>query len=363
VRVLFVAPQMTTGGAERMVADLGRGLMERGHEVGVASSGGHFAEELRDAGAEVHYLPWLAARRPIGLGRAVLDLANVLRGERYDLIDAQSYITSMVAFLAIRIARQRTRHVYTLHLIEQPKAYWLMGKTLGWTTDGIITVSESNKVRLVAEGIRDSKIRVVHNGVDLSAFRKAPKRRGPGPLRLGIVARLIERKRHANLLRAIARLVSERGPGAATLDVIGDGPEEGRLKALSGELGIADEVRFLGDRGDVPDLLRELDAFVLPSSYEGFPISIIEAMASGLPVVATAVDGVPEVVEHERTGLLVRTGDVQGLAGALARLADDSQLRQRLGEQAYTTVRERFSLAAMTDGTEGLFQELVPRSN
>jgi len=84
-------------------------------------------------------------------------------------------------------------------------------------------------------------------------------------------------------------------------------------------------------------------------------------MASGLPVVATAVDGVPEVVEHERTGLLVRTGDVQGLTGALARLADDSQLCQRLGEQAYTTVRERFSLEAMTDGTEALFQELVAK--
>ena len=143
MKILFASPLMITGGAERMVSDLGRGLMDRGHQVGVASSGGHFADVLSKAGATVHDVPDLAARRPPKLLRAAARLAGVLRREGYDLVNSQSYLVSLVAFAAIRMARRDVRHVYTLHLIENPRGYTVLGRTLGWTTDGIVTVSEA----------------------------------------------------------------------------------------------------------------------------------------------------------------------------------------------------------------------------
>ena len=157
---------------------------------------------------------------------------------------------------------------------------------------------------------------------------------------------MIPRKGHEYLFRALAKLAASRGYDWASVQVIGWGPEEQSLKALARDLGLQETVKFFGDRHDIPDLLRDMDLLVLPSTYEGFPISIIEAMATGLPVIGSDIDGIPEIIAHERTGLLVPARDVNALADSIARVADDQDLRSRLGRAAASLVRDSRELFA-----------------
>jgi glycosyltransferase involved in cell wall biosynthesis len=154
------------------------------------------------------------------------------------------------------------------------------------------------------------------------------------------VAHLIPQKGVDHLLRALAQMRRR-----ARLQVIGDGPEASRLSALAAELGIGDRVQLLGLRDDVAEVLQAADVFVHPAIWgEAFGLTIAEAMATGLPVVASRVGGIPELVTHGETGLLVPPGDAGALAGALDRLAADGEERARLGANARQRVLERFDL-------------------
>lgn len=186
------------------------------------------------------------------------------------------------------------------------------------------------------------KLVTVYNGVDIEDFHPRAGERAPGPLRIGAVGRLVDEKDYPTLLRAIA-LLKRRGLALET-DIVGDGPLADELRRLAQTLEIADVVRFRGRRADVPDVLRSIDIYVLASKSEGLPIAVLEAMATALPIVSTAVDAVPEVITHETNGLLVEIGDAVQLAAAIQRLALDAPLRYRLGQAALADVRSLFSI-------------------
>jgi glycosyltransferase involved in cell wall biosynthesis len=169
-----------------------------------------------------------------------------------------------------------------------------------------------------------------------------------------IVARLDRLKGHDVLLKALAWMKED-----AELLIVGDGPERGALEVLAAELGVQDRVRFAGFRKDVPDLLAASDFFVLPSRTEGLPLSVLEAMAHGLPSIATPVGGVPEALNGEECGILVPVDDVHRLAAVMGTLVGDPQLRRRLGAAAETRVRKHFSFAAMTDAYDSLYRRLL----
>jgi glycosyltransferase involved in cell wall biosynthesis len=169
-------------------------------------------------------------------------------------------------------------------------------------------------------------------------------------------ARLHKQKGHAVLLKA-ATLVPN-----AMFVLAGDGPERQSLEALAQELGVASRVHFLGERADVPSLLARSDAFVLPSMYEGLPVSVLEAMAIGTPVVATAVGGTDEVVEHGVNGLLVPPGNPERLADEISRVIGNTSLAASLSEGGKRRVREYFSSQSMLGGVLDVYKEVLPRS-
>jgi glycosyltransferase involved in cell wall biosynthesis len=207
---------------------------------------------------------------------------------------------------------------------------------------GIVAVSEYVRNRDIAHfGLRPDQVRTIYNGVDVERYRPGLHAVANGPpFRILSVARLIPAKGVDVLIRAFARL-----NGAAYLDVVGEGHEAATLQGLARDLGVSDRVRFLGLRDDVAELLREADVFVHPARWaEAFGLAIAEAMASGCTVVGSRVGAVPELIEHEMTGLLVPAGDDDALAGALRRLAADPSLRHRLSECARQRVLERFTL-------------------
>jgi glycosyltransferase involved in cell wall biosynthesis len=207
---------------------------------------------------------------------------------------------------------------------------------------GVVGISEYVRARAQRRfGLPPGRSVTIHNGVDVLRFRPRDAERRPGPLRVVVVANLIPEKGVGVLLEAIGRLREVE----LSLDVIGDGPEHGILEARAQALGVADRVRFVGLRDDVPELLREADVAVHPARWqEALGNTVLEAMATGIPLVASRVGGIPELLADGSEGLLVTPGEPEPLAAALRRLAGDPSLRARLGAAARARVLREFTL-------------------
>jgi glycosyltransferase involved in cell wall biosynthesis len=157
----------------------------------------------------------------------------------------------------------------------------------------------------------------------------------------------------------MARLRDDGDCPEFSLDVVGDGPAGEDLRELTERLGLSNRVNFLGDTGDIPSILSKMDVFVLPSTYEAFPVSLLEAMSSGVAVLATDVDGVPELIDDGITGALVPPCDVEKLATALKELLADDNLRETLARAGASHVRNGFTLEHMVGGYEDVFSSLT----
>jgi starch synthase (maltosyl-transferring) len=248
---------------------------------------------------------------------------------------------------------------------QEGRARRTLNRATAPLADRIICVSA--RVRDYAEqviGLPPARLVVVPNGIDLARYTlKTPQAAGTGsqPVQIGYVGRLDPVKGVTHLLGAAA-LLRESAPSLAwALTLVGDGSERAALEAEAAALELAERVRFLGARSDVPALLPTFDLLVLPSLYEGMPNVALEAMASGLPVVATAVGGTPEVVLHGETGLLVPPAEAAALAGALAALAVDPARRARLGAAGRARVERHFTIDAAVRRTEALYRDLLAR--
>ena len=267
------------------------------------------------------------------------------------------------ALIGARLART-TAVVATSHLFS-PDSRVRFGriKQIMQTAsiDRYIAVSNEVKERLRKDmAVPESKIKVVHNGIRLARFSRQtdPELRreltqGSGRPIVLTPARLHSQKGHIYLLQAAA-LVPD-----ALFVLAGEGPERRSLEDVAKGLGLETRVRFLGQREDIPDLLACCDVFVLPSLYEGLPLSVLEAMAAGKPVVATRIGGTAEAVVHGVTGMLVPPENPRELAAAIRTLLADSSLAARLAEAGRARVAERFSSEAMIQGVMATYDEVV----
>jgi len=355
MKLLFVTPFMTTGGTEKIVYELSRGLKARGASVAVATTGGHLADSLEEEGIRVHQVAVLNKRTPMPLSRAVWQLRRLLKNEKYDIVNSHSFISAMVSYLAILTSGREIKHVFTLHIPEKKSYYRVMGQTLNRIVDQVITVCADTMTQLVRHGVNERRISVIYNGVDTEKFpfvhRDTPRK----DIRIGIVARLIERKGHLVLFKSIQEII---GKHDLKLHVIGDGPNRENLETAAREMGLKDYVIFLGDCRDIPGRLKELDLFVLPSFYEGFPVTILEALSSGLPVIASAVNGITEIIEDRENGILVEPGQTEALAKAIELIIDNNDLRRRVIKNGRRSVEEEFSLKIMIDTYKSKFSSM-----
>jgi glycosyltransferase involved in cell wall biosynthesis len=228
-------------------------------------------------------------------------------------------------------------------------------------------VGEAVREALIAnEGIPAGRVGVVYNGIDLKRFslRHAERNElrrelglGPGTLAVIQVARLDYLKDHVTAIRTVGRVVRQI-PDVRLL-LVGEGPERPAIEAQVEQVGLTEQVRFLGLRKDVERLLQAADLFLLTSISEGIPLTVIEAMAAGLPVVSTRVGGVPEVVEDGMTGLLAPSRDDEALALAILKLAADPTLRTRLGYVGRERACSSFSESQMADRYRALYEEML----
>ena len=297
--------------------------------------------------------------------RFLAHLGWVLFNYKIQIIHTNSYVPGNYARLAAALLRVPVIvdhwHGFTRFSLKRK----IICRLLGRFTDLSLTVSQGVKDYLIEPcGLDPAKVRVVPNGVDLARLGqhrpRAEVRRELGlsettPV-VGLVARLDHwGKGHKEFLSALATL-KDRYPIEAL--IIGGGRREGEVEQLAADLGLAGRVHFLGQRPDVPDLLAALDIFVLPSHSEGVSLALLEAMGMGLPVIATAVGGLPEVVRHEKNGLLIPARDPEALAQALARLLAEPDLAGKLGENARKDVAENFSLERLGREINEIYAEL-----
>lgn len=342
-----------------------RGARARGHEVVGICAEGPLLDLPRAEGFRIISVPMARSLNPVAQTRAFQALLRVFREERFDLVHAHMPISGVLARAAARAAGV-PRIAYTCHgfLFNQPGPLWRRGMSLGleWAagriTDTYLTVSEEE-----AEDARrlhiHARAAAVLNGRDPAVFRPDPAARaalraefGTGPEDCVVVAvsRLVRHKGYPELLRAM-----ESVPGAV-LWVVGERLESDHGEDLEPHFARAEAVlggrfRRLGYRHDVARVLAAADVFALPSHFEGLPMSVIEAMLTGLPVVATDVRGPREQVVGGETGFLVPPATVQPLAAALAKLAEDPALRARMGAAGRARALERFDEAKVVDRT------------
>jgi glycosyltransferase involved in cell wall biosynthesis len=345
-RLLLVITLAERGGAQSYVASLLPAVAERYDTTLAAHGHGPLSEAASAAGVE--FVSLRHVRRALNPCRDVLGLVELLtliRRRRPDIVHASSSKAGILGRLAAWLAGVPIR-IFTVHgwafaaYAGLPgRLYRVAERSMLPLTSATICVAEyERRVGIAAGACRAEQTVVIPNAVQVSGLPRAG--RYGGVVELISVGRLRAPKDFITLARALARL--ERDSFRATL--VGDGPDRSMIEAELEVLGLRDSVRLLGDRSDVPRLLAEADVFVCSSRSEGMPVSIIEAMAVGLPVVASAVGGVPEMVDDERTGLLVAPGAAPALADALARLIGDRALREQMGRAGRTDALQRYDL-------------------
>jgi glycosyltransferase involved in cell wall biosynthesis len=357
LRIAHTVSSLQVGGMEQFVLRMAKMQQEQGHEVHViALTGGPLAEEARKLRVPVRVLS--GSHKAVRAAQGLMTMAAI----QPDIIHAHNPTSLHYAMMGKLVSGApvvMTDHGQCMGVARNPS-------DREWSrTDAVVAVSNAVAKRRGIAAI-EGKTSVIPNGVEPTAAH-----RGRDAVRreLGlpedrvvaiIAARLVAIKGHETLLRALAELKNSQDPKLSmTLLIAGDGPHREAMEALAGELGLdAEWVRFLGFRLDVPDLLEAADFFVLPSLAEGLPLSVLEAMSHRLPVIATPVDGIPEVVVEGETGLLVPTQAPAALAAAISRMIQDETMRRDFGEAGYQRVHSEFSFEQMVRRYGAVYSDL-----
>ncbi len=384
VRVLRVIGRLNVGGPSLHVVYLTAGLSERGYETTlVAGDLGSDEDSMMfvadDYGVPV--VPLAGMQReisPVRDAKAIAKLTRLIRETRPHILHthtAKAGAVGRVAALLAGGARPpivvHTFHGHVLRGYFDPvrtSGFRLLERLLARTSTKLIAVSPQVRDDLVSLGVAPSdRFQVVRLGiefadrVDLQDGHRAERRRqlgiGPDQFVVGWTGRMVDIKRTEHVLLAFTEL---RAVGVdARLFLVGDGPERVRLERRAHELGIAEQTHFVGFQRDVAPYYEAIDVLLLPSANEGTPVSAIEALAAGRPVVATRVGGVPDVVRHGEDGLLAEPDSIGALTAALTRFAEDPELRERMGAAGRERVLSRYPLDRLIDETDALYRSLL----
>lgn len=368
-KILQLLTRMNVGGPARHVVHLATQLGSE-FEVHVAS-GPAPSDEGSFVDPRVPVLPVSLGRAPSPSRdlRALTQVRSLIRAGDFDVVHTHMAKAGAIGRLAAMSVDPRPRLVHTFHghvldgYFSAPaaQAYLRIERWLARRTDVLVAVSDQTRDRLLDLGVgAPSQWRVIRPGSDLDPFLAAEPGRGCHRTRLGVppdatlvaaIGRLAPVKDHRTLIEAIAQV-------NAHLVIGGDGPLRPELEEFVRRLGIAERVHFAGWQRDVPSLLSEVDVVALTSTSEGTPLALIEAQAAGLPVVATDVGGVRDIIVEGRTGFLVKCGDVGSIAAAIERLAADPELRTRLGAAGRTRVVENYSQWTSPGQMSELYRDL-----
>lgn len=367
IRIALCAAGEIWGGVEQFIETTAEELRRRRMAfVVVLLYEGQLARRLRASGLPVEVIRKIGRYDPT----AIFRIARILRRHQVHVIHVHGYKATILGGIAGKLAGISV--VKTEHGRVEPfggwaqfkiKMYMLLDEACSRTfLDSVVFVSRDIQVG-VADRYRRIPQTVIYNAIHPisdSAPREPLIRLGPGEaFRIGIIGRLKPIKGHEVLLRALGRIAHRT---SLRLYIIGDGPTEETLRCLCRECAIEDQVELLGFRENIHDYMRQLDALAVPSFHEGIPFVALEAMSLRVPIIASKVGGLREILEDEVDALLVPPGDVDALGRAIERLANDPDLRRRLIRNAQSKLEARFLAPGMVDQYLAVYRQAAARS-
>ncbi len=368
IKVVHIVPLLAPGGAETLAVHLVTGLNRQRYDVAVVSlrkcSGCDLERLLAERGVPVLYL----GKQPGFDFRIYHRVYRVLKELQPDVIHTHLHVLRYA--LPSMLSFKHSAKVHTVHNLAEREAErgtrWIQRYAFN---QGVVPVAVSDEVAISLERLYGiQRCSTIANCIPTDLYSSPRTSRKEWRARVGFgdddvlfvcVARFAPQKNHSLLLKAFAQ-----GPASdpnAHLVLVGEGALQGQLEQQARNLGLGAQAHFLGLRTDIPDVLGAMDVFVLSSDYEGSPLSVIEAMASGLPIVSTAAGGVPDLFETGKEGFLVQPGDEKGFSDVLELLLRDSDARKSLGIAAAQRAKRKFDVLTMVRSYEELYENTIGR--
>ncbi len=380
IKVLHVITRMEEGGAPRALLSLLDGIDGREFTQSLAAAAGPPGSDLlgcgRDLGIEVHEIRTFTREvSPVRDALSLLSLVALMRKNRYDIIHTHTSKAGFLGRLAGRLAGHR-RLIYSPHgnIFTGYFPRWEAGIytfveriAAGWC-ERIVTLSDAGRREFLERGIgTEGKYRTVYNGIDVEAFGKGADRKGvrndlgfgDDNLVVVCVGRMVPIKGYDSVVRASKEIISGLAPKKVRFLMVGEGPLKVELMEEAGALGVGGNFTFLGFRDDVSRLLSACDLMVMPSLNEGLGMSIVEAMALSLPVVASRVGGIAEVVDDGVTGILVSPSNPADLAKSCVEVLRDKGMAKKMGRAGRVRAEALFDIKSAVKNTKALYREMM----
>jgi glycosyltransferase involved in cell wall biosynthesis len=367
-KVLLVYFEPQSSGQTTHVLSLARGLDKDKYDITVVLPK-HLQNSIKafeQTGVTIVPLPM---GKILWNAKSIISLMSLIRRQNFDIVHVHSQEAGLLGRVVARVARAR-KIIYTPQCtnIRHMRWFWLyrsIEKILSYITDKIISVNETDRLRIIQWGIHSSKVITIKNGIDQNLFA--------GSINLEETKRKIGLHEKRPVVMQIGRLSDQKNPlmfvkGASIVAqehpevqfvLVGDGPLKNEVGAYIQELGMNNQMRCLGWQAEAYKLIALSDIFTLTSQWEGLPYVLLEAMAWSCPVVATAVNGCPEIVKHGITGYLVPKNDATSWAKYVIKLLENPELSVEMGQRGNAVLKEELSLQKMIEQTEQLYDRLI----
>lgn len=361
MRILQILPELNVGGVETGVVDLAKELVNNGHHSVVISNGGSLVPKLTLAGSRHYRLP-VHKKSPFTILRMIAKVANIIEKEKIEIVHARSRVPAWIAYFASK--RRGVSFITTAHGYYNN---YFFSRVMGWGKRVIVPSRVIGRHMIEDFKVQPQKIVLIPRGVDLDKFnsehlRFQDQQKKSGVGTIGLIGRITPGKGHLDFVKAVARVVREM-PQLKVL-IVGDvaaGKEKYRdeMNLLVRRLGLTRYVHFISWQKDIPKVLSQLDILVVPSTIpEAFGRVIIEAQASGVPVIATNVGGIVDIIEDKQNGILIPPQDPAKMAKAIVELLKNKELAFSLAQKAREKVEREFDLTLMFRKTLELYQKV-----
>ncbi|MDD4894007.1 MAG: lipopolysaccharide heptosyltransferase II [Candidatus Omnitrophica bacterium] len=355
MKILQILPELNVGGVETGTLDLAKYLVGAGHKAVVVSNGGELVKELESFGA-VHYQLPVHKKSIFTIIKMIPELARIIKKEEIDIVHARSRVPAWIAYFACR--KTNTVFITTCHGYYKKHAFSF---PMGWGRRVIVLSNVIARHMMEDFGVPHERLKLIPRSVDLDKFKyTSPDKKRKDEFNIGIIGRITPIKGHLHFIKAMAYVA--RSTPRLKIWIVGDAPRskeayKEQVQVLVKRLGLWHSTQFLGNQRDIPAILAHLDLLVLATTtHEAFGRVIVEAQACGVPVVATRVGGVIDIIEDNKTGLLVAPADPTSIAEAAIKIFKDAELGRTLAENAYKKVQEKYNIKLMAESTIDVYK-------
>jgi len=362
MNILQILPELNVGGVETGTVDLAKYLVGLGHKAVVVSGGGELVKEL-EAGGVVHYQLPVHKKSIFTIFKMIPRLTQIIKSEKIDIVHARSRVPAWIAYFACR----KTGVVFITTCHGYYKKHFF-SRVMGWGKRVIVLSNVIGRHMMDDFGVPYERIRLVPRSVNLERFRYIPPNEKKSDyFNVGIIGRITPIKGHLYFIKAMAKVA--RVVPNLKIWIVGDAPDskaayKEKVQILVRRLGLRNQTEFLGTQRDIPGILSNLNLLILATTtQEAFGRVIIEAQAAGVPVIATRVGGVVDIIEDGKNGLLVYPADPEDMANKTIRIFKDSELARRMAEEGYKRVKERYDVVKMAEATLRIYEDALRSLN